>query len=132
MKNQEKLNREHIEILNRQVESIERHLEESGYNCSPSDNIIISSNWSEEDRRSIEDVLDKYDRDIEKGRIPDMSVFEGELKTLMEIDYSTVKRIILALSAEGRFAYVCREYAKWLNTSETRFILENLKKNQCF
>ena len=61
-----------------------------------------------------------------------MNAFEAELKTLMGIDYSMVKLIILAVSAEGRFAYVWRDYANHLNTSESEFILENLKKNRCF
>ncbi len=132
MKNQETLNREHIERLNRQIESIELHLEDSGYTPSPSSNIIVSNNWNNDDWRSIEDVLDRYDRDIEAGNDCSMNAFEAELKTLMGIDYSMVKLIILAVSAEGRFAYVCRDYANHLNTSETEFILENLKKNRCF
>ncbi len=132
MKNQETLNREHIELLNRQIESIELHLEDSDYTRSPSSNIIVSNNWNNDDWRSIEDVLDRYDRDIEAGNDCNMNVFEAELETLMGIDYSMVKLIILAVSAEGRFAYVCRDYANHLNTSETRFILRNLKKNRCF
>ncbi len=131
MKDQEALNREHIELLNRQVERIESHLEDSGFTPSPSSNITVSKNWSYDEWHSIEDVLDKCDRAIEAGNECDMDAFESELKTLMGTDYSTVKQIVLAVSAEGRFAYVCRDYANHLNNSETKSILRNLKKNQC-
>ena len=139
MKDQEALNREHIVLLNSQIESIESHLAESGYSRTPSSNLIISKNWSDDEWRSIEDVLDKYDRDIERiekegnaEEYPDMHGFESELKRLMTTDYPSVKRIILAVAAEGRFAYVSREYAKWLDNSETKSILRYLKENQCF
>src|SRR5690606_7777755 len=95
----------------------------------PTEWLIESQNWSEEEFDQLENLFEKYENRLESGGTLQMgdTSFERELKETFGLTFHSIKTIVKAFWRDDKWIDVCRAYAKEQNTSDFKFILEGIK-----
>jgi len=97
-----------LEKLKYQVRTIADTID---YQAHPVEALILSMDWNEGDIEHAHDIFEKYDNKLHAGESINWHEFEMELKNEFNIDYQTVKSIILAFFKNHQWTEVCHGYA---------------------
>ena len=84
----------------------------------PIASMVIERNWGEDDVEEALDILEKYDKQLEKDGTIQGGQMERELRDRFQIGYQEVKPIILGFWRHHNFPDVCKAYAKQFECSE--------------
>lgn len=101
--------------IEREIEKLKFHISLIGetidHRSNPIPALVIGMNWNAKDLDEAHDIFDKYENLIESKEEVNWYTFEHELKDKFNIDYQTVKRIVLAFYRNHQWTEVCRLYA---------------------
>ncbi len=81
------------------------------YSQYPIESLILSLDWDESQIERAHDIFEKYDDFLKNNTPIKWNAFERELTTEFNINYQTVKSIILAFFKNDQWVEVCRGYA---------------------
>lgn len=74
--------------------------------------LVIELDWNDRDLNNAHDIFEKFDSKLAASEEINWGSFEMELRDTFEIDYQTVKSIVLAFFDNGQWQAVCTAYAK--------------------
>lgn len=81
------------------------------YSQYPIESLILSLDWDENQIDRAHDIFEKYDALLKTKTPIKWHAFENELKLEFNINYQTVKSIVLAFFKNDQWVEVCRGYA---------------------
>ncbi|NDW05806.1 hypothetical protein [Jiella pacifica] len=82
----------------------------------PIESLILEMDWDEGDISKVHDVFEKWDNALHKKVKLTSGAFENDFKAL-NIDYQTLKSVILAFYRNGQWMEVCKAYVDSFNGS---------------
>lgn len=76
----------------------------------PVESLIVEMDWSFEDLNRVHDIFEKWEKKIEDGEDMNTAKFEAEFLEQFQIDYQSLKSIVLAFYENGQWTNVCEAY----------------------
>ena len=76
----------------------------------PVESLVISMDWSRSDLNKAHDIFEKWEKQLEQGKVMSSAEFEADFNDELGISYQGVKSIILAFYRNGQWTDVCEAY----------------------
>lgn len=90
----------HVSLLGEAIDS-ESH---------PVESLVVSMDWDRDQFNAVNNIFKGWDAKLSKGEELGQADFESEFRDTLNIDYQSLKSIIIALYEGHRWVKVCEAY----------------------